>query len=116
VNYISNFNIKSDDEVEILRADILEFIQVWWKYNFLAGAVGALLGFGGRYFFGYHQAELILLKVNLAPSVKKTGALNATIGGLLGAGFLMLAFLLGHKVLRSHFLKNSEATSFSARG
>jgi hypothetical protein len=39
------------------------------------------------------------LEVNMAPKSKKKGMLMAAAGGLVAAGFLMLIFLLGRKVL-----------------
>ena len=50
MNDISNFNVKSD-EAEISLADIFEFIQESWKQLILAGLVGAVLGFGGGFFW-----------------------------------------------------------------
>jgi hypothetical protein len=46
------------------------------------------------------------LEANTAPVTKKTGMLKATAGGLAGAGFLMLMFLLGRKALSK--LKKAE--------
>lgn len=37
---------------------------------------------------------------NTAPSATRTGMLKATVGGIFGAGFAMLLFLLGRKALR----------------
>ena len=39
------------------------------------------------------------LEANTAPVTKKTGMLNATAGGLMGASLVMLVFLLGRKAL-----------------
>jgi hypothetical protein len=51
------------------------------------------------------------LDANTAPVTKKTGMLKATAGGLAGAGFLMLVFLLGKKVLGN--LKKKKTSQFS---
>ena len=42
------------------------------------------------------------LEANTLPSSKKTGRLKSIGGGVVIAGFLMLAFLLGRKLLRNH--------------
>jgi hypothetical protein len=52
------------------------------------------------------------LEVNIPPNAKKTGRLKSIGGGIMIAGFLMLAFLLGRKVLRS--LKSAKTASVSA--
>ena len=52
------------------------------------------------------------LKVITPPIAKKTGRLKSIGGGVVIAGFLMLAFLLGRKVLRS--LKSAKTASVSA--
>ncbi len=41
------------------------------------------------------------LEANIAPTTKKTGMLKTTAAGIAIAGFLMLAFLLGRKLLRT---------------
>jgi hypothetical protein len=46
------------------------------------------------------------LEADTAPATEKTGMLKATAGGLAGAGFLMLVFLLGRKIL-SNLKKDS---------
>jgi len=40
------------------------------------------------------------LETNLAPSIKKTGFELAIVGGMVGAVILMLAFLLGRKLMK----------------
>ena len=52
------------------------------------------------------------LEATTLPNAKKTGRLKSIGGGVVIAGFLMLAFLLGRKVLRS--LKSAKTASVSA--
>jgi hypothetical protein len=78
VNDTSNFNVKSDDEAEISLADIVELIQEIWKQLILAGVVGAVLGFGGWFFLGSYQAELVLIN-NTNTNTNTNTTINTTI-------------------------------------
>ncbi len=65
--------------------------------------------FNGRQVLDQLRAQLLTIEVrftkgleaNITPTTKKTGMLKTTVAGIVIAGFLMLAFLLGLKIIRS---------------